>query len=142
MDQSIFSDFPQLMTEMQAVGFFARATCTIQNYVQTQDSDGAPQYTPPTNVVGLINIPCMQAVLSASAIQATEVKALAEIMSKQLKHVLLDGYYPAINADQWAQVNILNLDGSLAFSITMDILGVESNSQTSMTRLKLQMVEL
>jgi hypothetical protein len=142
MYQGIASDFPQIMTEMSATGLFALATCTIQQPNLTQDSDGAPLSYPPTNVAGLIDIPCMQAVLSASAIQATEVKALAEIMDKQLKHVLLSGYYPQILATQWAQINVLNLDGSIALSITMDILGVESDSQTSMTRLKLQLVEV
>lgn len=140
MMQSIAPDFPQVMTEMTATGFFARATATIQNYNRTKDADGAPGYTPPVNAAGLINIPCMQAVLSASSIQATEVKALAEIMSKQLRHVLLSGYYPQITTDQWVVINILNLDGSTALSVTMDILGVESDSQTVMTRLKMQAV--
>jgi hypothetical protein len=140
MMQSTAADFPALMTAMTAEGYFALATATIQNYNRIKDAGGAPQYTPPVNVSGLIDIPCMQAVLSASAIQATEIKALAEIMSKQLRHVLLSGYYPQITTDQWVALNVLNLDGSVALSITFDILGVESDSQLSMTRLKVQLV--
>jgi len=63
-------------------------------------------------------------------IQATEVRALAEIMDKGLRHCLLNDYYPAITADLWALV-----DG-----VTYDILGVEHDSQKQMTRLQLQLV--
>ena len=142
MYQGIAEQFAEVLQEVVALGLMALATCTIQQPNLTQDSDGAPLSYPPTNVAGLIDIPCMQAVLSAGAIQATEVKDLAEIMNKNLKHVLLNGWYPQILSTQWALINILDASGNVLFSITMDILGVESDSQTSQTRLKLQGVEV
>jgi hypothetical protein len=131
MYQGFADNYPQLVTEVIAAGLDV-SLCTIQQSVVAQDADGAPQYTPPTNVAGLINIPCMNAPLSADAVQATEVRDLEEIQSKGLRHVLLMGYYPQITADLWALV-----DG-----VTYDIMGVESDSQTSQTRLKLQLASV
>ncbi len=142
MFQGIGYDFDAAIKAVQQAGLMALATCTIQQPSTAQDSDGGQVYIPPVDIVGLTNIPCMQAVLSTASIQATEVKALAEIMSKNLKHVLLNGWYPAIDPDMWALINILDAGGNVIIAITYDILGVENDSQNSQTRLKLQAVNL
>src|ERR1035438_3862049 len=44
-----------------------------------------------TDVVGLIDLACQDAPPSIARVQATEVKAVAEIMSKGMRHVTLMG---------------------------------------------------
>lgn len=90
------------------------------------------------NVSGLLNIPCMDAVPSTARVQATEVKALQEIMSKGLRHMLLNGYYPESTPDgqiptNWRAV----VDG-----VIYNILGVEHDSQNIMTRMELEIVQV
>lgn len=114
------------MPQATATGLFV-SLCTIQQPNITLDAAGAPLYNPPTNVPGMVDIPCMDEP-PGMRIQATEVKALAEIGAKLMRHVLLSGYYPLVIPSMWAVV-----DG-----VTYDILGAESDSQNQQTRLELQ----
>lgn len=125
-----------------------RSFCTIQAPNNTYGPSGAPigGYT---NVAGMVNISCMDAPPSVARVQATEVKALAEIMSKGMRHLLLFGFFPQLVASSnegpigqggvakgW-RANVTEPDGTV---ITYDILGAESDSQTTQTRLELQLV--
>lgn len=125
-----------------------RSLCTIQQPGTTYGPSGAPIGTY-TNVPGLINIGCMDAPPSIARVQATEVKALAEIMQKGMRHLLLFGFFPQLVAVSgqgpisqggvakgW-RANVTEPDGTV---ITYDILGAECDSQTTQTRLELQLV--
>ncbi len=77
-----------------ASGLFV-SLCTAQ-----MPSGSVTPYNQPdgtyTDVAGLVNIQCMKAVLAMNTIDATEVKALSDIMSESFWHVVRwNGYYPA-----------------------------------------------
>jgi hypothetical protein len=127
-------DFQQAATEAQVWSGALVSLCTIQ-----QPSGNVVNGTADntfSSVTGLINIPCMDAVLSPGAISATEVKGLEEIMSAAFRHVFLNACYPQLLAAAghgWRAI----VDG-----VTYDLLGAEDDSQGVMTRLKLQLVTL
>lgn len=134
MLQSIGYDFQQAATEAQVWSGALVSLCTIQQPSGTV-TNGAPDNTF-SSVAGLVNIPCMDAVLSPGAISATEVKSLEEIMAAAFRHVFLNGCYPQLLAAAgkgWRAI----VDG-----VTYDLLGAEDDSQGVMTRLKLQLVVL
>ena len=122
----------QVMPQAVATGLFV-SLCTAQAPSGTKTPYGQPDGTF-ANVAGLINIPCMDGVMSTSRIQATEVKGLQDILSKAFRHVVLNGWYPQFipgAAIGWRVV----VDG-----IVYDLLGAEQDSQSSQTRLELQLV--
>ena len=107
---------------------------TIQS-PDSLSSDGAPSGTY-TDVPGHVDIQCENQPAASASVDVTEIKALMEIMSKGCKHVLLSGYYPAIETgwrDGWRAI----LDG-----VAYDILGAESDSQQIQTRMELRLVTL
>lgn len=104
--------------------------CTITVPPHVFDDGGAPDPNAPyTPLAGHENIPCTAPPPSEARVQATEIKDLAEIMSKSFRHVLLGGYFPLIISDYRALI-----DG-----VEYDILGVEDDSQYRMTRLGVQL---
>lgn len=109
---------------------------TIQQPTGQQTSTGAPLLSGGdsgdgwNNVAGMIDIPAMNAPQTESRISADQKKELAMVEAYQLRHMLLGGYYPAIEENgNWRAV----VDG-----VAYDVLGVESDSQSQMTRLRLQ----
>lgn len=134
MNQTLIPDFTTVIPAVEDSGLFV-SVCTIQQPSGTLDASGQPDglYT---NVTGLVSIPCMSAPVSMARIAATEVKALEEILSLQVRHVLLDGYYPTIAAgvgNGWRAV----IDGT-----TYDLMGAESDSQSQMTRINVRIAEI
>jgi cytochrome bd-type quinol oxidase subunit 1 len=122
----------QVMPQAVATGLFV-SLCTAQAPAGTKTPYGQPDGTF-SNVAGLVNIPCMDSVLATGTIEATEVKELQDIMSKAFRHVVLNGWYPQFipgAAIGWRVI----VDG-----IVYDLLGAEQDSQSSQTRLKLQLV--
>ena len=122
----------QVLPKAVATGLFV-SLCTAQAPTGTKTPYGQPDGTF-SNVWGLLNIPCMDAVLATGTIEATEVKQLQDIMSKAFRHVVLNGWYPQFipgAAIGWRVI----VDG-----IVYDLLGSEQDSQGSQTRLKLQLV--
>ena len=92
---------------------------------------------------GLINLPCMRAPADPSFIQATEVKALKDIMSQELLDVSFTAYYLTLDAgwrEGW-RVVIGDNDGSgnLINGIDYDLfgVGVDSQSQHSVAKVRL-----
>ena len=122
----------QVMPAAERSGLMV-SMCTIQEPDANYGPSGAPSGTY-TNVPGLINIAAMDAPPSTARVQATEVKALAEIMSKGMRHMLLAGYFPQIVAGVATGWRAL-VDGTV-----YDILGAEVDSQSAQTRLELQLV--
>ena len=139
MLQSIQYDVEQAAQEAFNSGLLMSA-CTIQTPAGGQTSSGAPD-NGWSNVSGLVGIACMDAVTGAS-VQATEMKALEEIESKALRHVLLNGYYPALlNLKlSGAQVRAVITDPQ-GNAITYEVMGVEDDSQATMTRFECRKVD-
>ena len=118
-----------------ATGLFV-SLFTAMEPVPTIGPTGAVEfdYTP---VSGLIDIPCIAAPESPANIVATEVRALTEITASEIRHVLLDAWYPQLDAGWRGE----NSDDKGAWIATIDgfnyeISGVESDSQTTQTRVK------
>jgi hypothetical protein len=132
MQQGLQSEIANFMPQAVSSGLFV-SFATLQSPSPTQGPTGNP-INVFTNVVGLINIPCMDAPPSMARVQATEVKAVSEIMSKGMRHVLLDKCFP--DAINWSSYNYrCVVDG-----VTYDLLGAEIDSQSTQTRMDLQLV--
>ena len=140
MNQSILYEIDAVMPAAVASGLFV-SLCTIQQPDGVLTPAGSPSGTY-TNVSGLVNVPCMDSVPSDARIQATEVKELADIMNKGLRHLLLNGYYPQIITPAIPDGQIPSYWRSIVDGVTYDILGVEHDSQNQMTRMEMQIVYL
>lgn len=134
MEQGIAYDVAEVMAQAVATGLYV-SLATFQSLDTTQGPTGNPVGTY-ANVAGLVNIACMDAPLAPGTISALEAKALAEIESKGIRHVSLDGYYPAVITG-WPQGWRCIVDG-----VIYDVLGAEADSQSTQTRVKLQLVSL
>jgi hypothetical protein len=134
MNQSLQSEISQVMPQAAATGLY-RSLATFQQPDGTQGPTGEPSgaYTP---VDGLVNIPCMDAPSSMMFIRALEERSVADILAKGLRHVALNGYYPAVIAG-WRQGWRVLIDGT-----AYDILGAEADSQRTQTRMELQLASL
>ena len=136
MLQNIAYAVAKVMPAAVATGL-SRSVCSISapsgNFVNGV-ADGV--YLP---VAGLQNVPCMDAPPSTARIQATEVKALAEIQSAALRHVLLNRYYVELDLPlDWGAVGWrATIDGTL-----VDIMGAESDSQHTQTRISVRVVSV
>ena len=128
-------DISAVMPEAIASGLFV-SLVTIQEPTGEQTSTGAPARTGGdtgdgwNNVVGLIDIAAMNAPQSESRLTADQHKTTEMVEGFQLRHMLLAGWYPTIAENSnWRAI----VDGT-----AWDILGVESDSQGTQTRLRLQ----
>ena len=91
MLQALSADFAQVMPQVTQQGFFT-SLATLQQPSVSLTPDGAPDNTF-VSVSGLINIPCMDAVLAPGNIEATEAKELEQILSRSYRHIVLNGFY-------------------------------------------------
>lgn len=132
----LLKSIPNVMARAVATGLFV-SICTIK--APTGGVTGAGQ---PTGlyvaIAELSNIACMAPPQSTGHIEADETKTEESIMSGNYDHVLLDGYYgQAVTGfpsgfDSTCQANVDGLD--------YDILGVEHDSQSQMTRMLVRAV--
>jgi hypothetical protein len=125
-------DFQQASTQAQVYSGALNSLCTIQQ-PSGNIVNGAPEDTF-TDV--LTNIPCMNAVRSEGSIDANEKKAVEQIESGEYWHTFLNANYPTLfgaAGKGWRAI----VDG-----VTYDLLGTESDSQGTQTRLNLQIVTL
>lgn len=134
--QGLQYEIMRVMPEAAKMGRF-ESLCTIQAPDGSLGASGFPSGAY-VNVAGLVGIACQDAPPSLARIQATEAKSLAEILALNMRHVLLDGYYPTISKNtEWRAV-ITAADGS---TVTVyDIMGAESDSQAQLTRLEVRLV--
>ena len=88
------------------------------------------------DVVGLVAIPCTAPPESTGGIQATEVRALADITAAELHHVLLNAWYPALDLG-WRDGWRCMVDG-----FPYEIMGVESDSWSTQTRVRIKLATL
>lgn len=139
---SAVMDVQQAATQTQVYSGLYNSLCTIQQPSGTFTTDGAPDGNF-TNVAGLVDLPCMDAVLSDGSITATEARELEEILSKSYRHVSLNGYYPTLISG----AVLMGGPGGAALGwqaivdgVTYNLIGAEADSQGTQTRLKLQLV--
>jgi len=131
MNQALIQrSIARVMPTALASGLFV-SLCTIQQPDGLYVGSGQPSGNW-INVSGLVDIPCMNAPESELRPTADEEKGELETTAFNLQHVLLDDYYPTIQTN-WRAV----IDG-----VAFDILGSESDSQRTQTRLKLQLAVL
>lgn len=87
------------------------------------------------DVAGYTNIRCVDAPTSIARITADEKKSIGEVESFNSGHILLGGFYPDIPANtQWRAV-VTDASGNVT---VYDVDGAEADSQTQMTRVKVQ----
>lgn len=136
MLQTIDYAVSQIMPQAQLAGtFVSLATFQSPDLTQPRGPTGnlSGLYS---DVSGLESIPCMDAPPSLARIQATEVKDVAEIMSKGLRTVLLNKCFT--DAPNWSGDGYrVTVDG-----ILYDLLGAENDSQATQTRCNLQLVTI
>ena len=128
MNLGIEGDLAAVMPAVLESGLMT-SLCTITVPPHVFDAGGAPDPNAPyVPLAGHENIPCTAPPPGAS-VQATELKDLAEIMSKSMRIVLLGGYFPLIISDYRAVI-----DG-----VEYDILGCEDDAHYRMTRISVQL---
>jgi len=144
VNQSIQLALSYPMDVVRASGLLS-SLCTCQAPSGVFDDSGAPDGNY-VDVSGLVNIPCTAPPPSDARIQATEVRALAEITAAELHHVLLDNYYPAIDLGWRGGWRLMLGDndgaGNLINGFAYDIMGVESDSQEQLTRIEVKLETL
>lgn len=122
-----------LDTARQAVedaGLFS-SLCTIKRPSGAQDASGQPDMTlaSATDVPGMVNIPCLAAPETLQRPDVTdETKLVNMTLQRSVRHVLLDGYYPAI----------LQKDFAVVDGVGFEVLAIEPDSQNITTRLAVQ----
>lgn len=131
----------RVMPAARATGLFV-SLATFQSSDASDFPDGfySGQYE---NIAGLTGLPCTAPPVSEARVTATEVKALQEITGSEIRHVLFDRFYPQLDAgwrEGW-RVVIQEADGSGGFQngVAYDVLGVESDSQSQMSRCEVRL---
>lgn len=134
MYQGLSYDIAGVMPAALASGLFVSLATA-----QAPDGNFGPSGAPSgvfANITGLVDIPCMDAPPNDARIQATEVKAVEEILAQGWRHVLLGGFYPQFVAGVGAGWRVI-VDG-----IIYDLIGAENDSQSTQTRLHLRLADL
>ena len=142
MNQAFISNAIQgVMPAAIATGLFV-SLFTAQEPRPTQGPNGAIEFDY-VNVAGLIGIACTAPPESTGSIVATEMRELEEIRASETHHVLLDAWYPRLDQGWRGE----NADGKGAWIALIDgvqyeIAGVESDSQSVMTRVTCKLATL
>ena len=123
-----------VMPQVRATGLLV-SLFTAQGPSGTLTPAGEPDGTF-ANVAGLVNIHCTAPPNADARIQATELKSLEEIVAAEMHHVLLDAWYPTLDAG-WRNGWRCVIDG-----FVYDIMGVESDSQSQMTRVSVKLATI
>ncbi len=132
MNQSLLLDVSGVVALAQAAGMFPNL-CTIQSAATTTNAMGAPVVTPFADVSGLVGIPCHSAPPAIEDVRGSdELRKIDRTDTRQMRHVLLAGYFPTIALSMRAVV-----DGE-----AWNIIGVESDAFSSQTRLMVQEYEV
>lgn len=143
MYQGIEYDIDEVVPALLESGLMS-SLCTIVVSPGVFGDSGAPDPTAPyTPVEGLTLIPCTSPPLSyGKSVQPSELKSLVEIMDRDMLHVLLAGYFPAITTNHRAVIGKSDGMGGIASPETYDIVGVEWDSQNRLTRLAVQLATI
>lgn len=132
-----------IQSAIAAVMPAARATGLFVSRVTFQAPDGilgasGAESGTYADVVGLVDIPCMNAPQPPSEIKlgSLEFRTPADITAQADRHVLLDDYFPDVETHWRAGVRAV-IDG-----IQYNVAGAESDSQHTQTRVALQVVTI
>ena len=132
MNQDIISiSIAGVMPAVRATGLLV-SLFTAQAPTGALDASGVPTGAF-ADVAGLVNIACTAPPKSEAKIVANETKQRFQIGSLEVKHVLLDAYYPTLDAGWRAGWRCL-IDGTV-----YDIDGVEHDSQGQMSRVAVRL---
>lgn len=138
-------DVEQAARQTQVFSGLYVSLIQFQEPAGTFGGSGAPTGTF-VNVPGLVDrftgasaIGCMDSPLAPGTISALEAKALGEIESEGIRHVSLNGYYPAVVAN-WQSENANMNWRAIVDGVTYEVFGAETDSQTTQTRVKLRIV--
>ena len=134
-----FLDTSGFMATAVAGGTF-KSICTIQQPSGNLTPAGAPDGTY-VDVAGLVDIVCQAAPTSVGGIRAAEQKSMAEILSMNELHVLLDNYYGDVVITGTNGVTYFGPQPQMRAVIDgtpFDIVGVESDSQHTQTRMEVK----
>ena len=124
---------PELFTgDYASLSDFFASTCTIQRAAIAYDTFGAEVFTW-GDLAGHVDLACTIAPVDSSA---KEVKAADQTYVVASHHVTLGSYHPDIGEKDRAVVTNTASD-----TLTLDILLVETDSQSDSTRLYCQLVE-
>lgn len=107
---------------------FYPASCTIQQATEAQDAVGQPIATWAT-VAGLANLPCAVAPFGGST-EASQRNRPDSTVDAATHAISVAGYYPAI----------INKMRAVVAGVAYDIVGVETDSHATMTRLRVVIV--
>ena len=151
MNQSLAPAIWNVGPQVQRTGLLDYTLATFQAPDGTHDSFGAPGQGY-VDVAGLVNIPCTAPPPSDARVQATEVRALAEIAGSEMHHVSIVGYYPTLDLGwrgegtppgPW-RVLLGDNDGSghLVNGFAYDIQGVEFDSMSQTTRVQVKLTTI
>jgi hypothetical protein len=135
MNQGLAYEISDVMTEAGLTGLDV-SLCTIQapsgNFV-----NGVPDGNY-TNVAGLVNLSCMDAPPSLTALRAHENDTAPEVVKEADRHVLLFGFYSQFEGQNWGAVKWRAIiDG-----VTYALVGAEYDSQRTQVRLSLNLVSV
>lgn len=131
MNQTLDYEVAAVMPAAYATGRFV-SVCTFLLPDGSLGPSGAPSNVFAL-IVGLTNIPCMDAPKSIDRILADEMRQTPEIQAEALRHVLLNSWYPAAK-DAWRAGAQATVDG-----VMYNVVGVEDDSQNTQTRMTLQL---
>lgn len=99
-----------------------------------------------TAVAGLSSIVCMDAPENVGGLSVEESLNIAQVESRATRHVLFDQYYPTLSpATNWGDVGWIAVVDSSAIggsAVTYRLTGAECDSQGTMTRLRLEKVNV
>ena len=142
MYQGLAQEISEVMPEFVASGLPV-SLCTIQQPDGVLIDAGQPSGKF-VNVAGAVGIMCMDAPrTTGERLAATEQKSTPEIQAAVYRHVLLGGFYGDVIP--WGDVGARPIiraiiTGPDGVSATYEVLGVESDSQQTQTRLSLHQV--
>ena len=138
MMQGLAADLSYVMPEVRASGLMV-SLFTAQAPSGVYGDTGAPDGTY-NDVTGLVNIACTSPPISDARLLAGETKVLEEVAAEEFHHVLLDDYYPAMDAgwrNGW-RCTIASPPDMVPYA--MDIKGYEGDSQSKMSRVSVRLV--
>lgn len=141
MNQTVGLDLGVVLQAVDEAGLFS-ATCTIKRFNGTLGPTGVEDKQDAANWADLtnhVNIPCMDArdIQMTNISRSKEVKGPEAFETINLRHTLLSGCFPLILQNDRAVITSKN--GVVA---TLDIDGIEPDSQAIMTRLQLKDLSL
>lgn len=135
------TELPGVMQTFVDTGLMV-SRCTFQKPTGATGGSGAANNTY-VDVAGLVAIPCMDAPPSPIRVTAGEARSASEIVAYETRHVALNGWYPVVYSGWRGN----DAEGTGAWQAVVDgiaftVLGVETDSQRTQTRLTLKLATI